>query len=306
MTATPQSSRTGTTSRVIVDDGLPKKKPHFVHYAMLIPAIILFSIFITLPAIQGVVYSFTNYAGYGDSRWIGFANYQALFGDPAILEAYSFTFIFAIATTLFVNVLSLALAVLLNSKIKWSTLFKAIYFIPMVLSALVVAFCFQYIFSQALPRLVSFGPLHEGILSNPGYAWLGVVFVAVWTAFPGSVIMFLAGLSSIGPDVYEAGEIDGASPWDQFRQLTLPLLAPFLVINTVLGLKGFLGAYDIIVGLTNGGPGTATRSVAMTIVNTLNTSDYAYGAANSVVFAVVTILLSIAQLGLIRFMGKKS
>ena len=306
MTTVVQKSAGAAQAASAIDPGLPRRKPSTVHYLMLLPSVVLFSIFITYPALQGVVYSFTNFAGYGDWKWIGLANYQALFSDPNIYQSYAFTFLFAVTATILTNGIALALAVVLTSKIKWPGVFKAIYFVPMVLSGLVISYVFQYLFSQGLPQLIAFGPLHDGILADPNYAWMGVVFVAVWQALPGSIIIFMAGLSSVGPDIYEAGELDGAGAWKQFRFLTLPLLAPFVIINTVLGLKGFLGIYDIVVGLTNGGPGLATTSISMSIVNTLGSSDYAYGSASSVVFAIVTILLSVAQLGVIRLMGSRS
>lgn len=286
-----------------MDDQLPRKRPTLTHYLMVLPAVILFSIFITLPAIQGVVFSFTNFAGYGEWRWIGWANYRAMVQDPVTWDSYRFTISFALGTAIMTNVIALFLAVLLNSKIRWSNAFKGIYFVPMVLSGLVVAYCFQYIFSQAIPQIIPFGPLGRGMLADPFWAGVAVVLVSTWQSLPGSIIIYLAGLSSVGTDIYEAGTIDGATAGEQFRYLTLPLLAPFVIINTVIGLKNALNVYDVIIGLTNGGPGTATRSIAMSIVKTLEASDYSYGSANAVVFAVFTILLSIAQLALIRRIG---
>ena len=285
------------------DDQLPRKRPTLTHYLMVLPAVALFSIFITLPAIQGVVFSFTNFAGYGEWRWIGWANYRAMVQDPVTWDSYRFTISFALGTAILTNVIALFLAVMLNSKIRWSNAFKGIYFVPMVLSGLVVAYCFQYIFSQAIPQIIPFGPLGRGMLSDPFWAGVAVVLVSTWQSLPGSIIIYLAGLSSVGTDIYEAGTIDGATAGEQFRYLTLPLLAPFVIINTVLGLKNALNVYDVIIGLTNGGPGTATRSIAMSIVKTLEFSDYSYGSANAVVFALFTILLSIAQLALIRRIG---
>lgn len=285
------------------DDQLPRKRPTLTHYLMVLPAVILFSIFITLPAIQGVVFSFTNFAGYGEWRWIGWANYRAMVQDPVTWDSYRFTISFALGTAILTNVIALFLAVMLNSKIRWSNAFKGIYFVPMVLSGLVVAYCFQYIFSQAIPQIIPFGPLGRGMLADPFWAGVAVVLVSTWQSLPGSIIIYLAGLSSVGTDIYEAGTIDGATAGEQFRYLTLPLLAPFVIINTVLGLKNALNVYDVIIGLTAGGPGTATRSIAMSIVKTLETSDYSYGSANAVVFAIFTILLSIAQLALIRRIG---
>ena len=292
-----------STEHPTIDPDLPRKRPTLTHYLMLLPAVLMFTIFITLPAIQGIVFSFTNYAGYGEWRWIGLANYRALFQDPVNGDAYSFTIVFAAATAVLTNIIALFLAVLLSSRIRFGNFFKGVYFIPMVLSGLVVAYCFQYIFSQSLPAMISWGPIGRGILSDPFWAGVAVVLVSTWQSLPGSIIIYLAGLSSVGEDIYEAGTIDGATSTEKFRYLTLPLLAPFVIINTILGLKNALNVYDVIVGLTNGGPGTATRSIAMSIVNTLSSSDFAYGAANAVVFGLFTIILSILQLAIIRKLG---
>ncbi|HEY0641197.1 MAG TPA: sugar ABC transporter permease [Pseudonocardiaceae bacterium] len=288
------------------DPGLPRKRPSRTHYLMVAPAMLGFFVFIIIPTIQGVFYSFTNYAGYGDWHFIGLANYQAMFQDPNIATAYRFTFLYATVSTVLLNVIALFLAVLLNSKTRWPNLWKGIYFIPMVLSGLVVAYCFQYLLNQSLPKIASWGVMGDGILANENWAWTGLVFVTIWATIPGTVIIYLAGLSSIGSEVYEAGELDGATPVKQFRHLTLPLLVPFVVINTVLGLKNLLNAYDIIKGLTDGGPAGSTTSIAMSIVNTVTNSDVAYGTANAMMFFVVTIVLSSLQLGVVKLMGRKS
>lgn len=289
-----------------IDKGLPRKKPKLTHYLMVFPVLALFCLFIVYPAVQGGVLSFTNNVGYGDWHFIGWANYEAMFQDPTIGQSYGFTFLYAAVCTLLMNVVALWLAVLLNSKTRWPNLWKGIYFIPMVLSGLVVAYCFQYLLNISLPHIITWGPIGEGILTNSSWAWVGLVLVTIWAGFPGTVIIYLAGLSSIGSEVYEAGSLDGAGSGKQFRYLTLPLLASFVVINTVLGLKGFLGAYDIIVGLTGGGPAGATTSIAMAIAGTVNSSDVAYGSANAMLFFVVTIALSLAQLGVAKLMGRKS
>jgi raffinose/stachyose/melibiose transport system permease protein len=122
-------------------------------------------------------------------------------------------------------------------------------------------------------------------------------------AIPGALIIFLAGLVSIPTEVYEAASIDGASAWKQFQRMTFPLLFPFFVINTILTFKGFLSVYDISVGLTNGGPGTATTSVSMTIFTGFTSGDYAYQMANAVIFFFITLLFAIFQLGTIRRRG---
>jgi raffinose/stachyose/melibiose transport system permease protein len=139
--------------------------------------------------------------------------------------------------------------------------------------------------------------------ANQHTAWLGIVFVASWVAIPGAIIIFLAGLVSIPTEVYEAASIDGASAWQQFQRMTFPLLFPFFIINTILTFKAFLNVYDICVGLTGGGPGTATTSVAMTIFSGFFNGDYAYQMANAVIFFIITLFFALFQLSVIRRRG---
>jgi raffinose/stachyose/melibiose transport system permease protein len=276
------------------------------YYWMVVPVLALFAFFITLPALVGVFFSLTNYAGYGDWKFIGLSNYVNIFKDPAILQSYIFTFVFALTTTVVVNVVALAIALGLNAKIKWRTGIRTVFFIPMVLSALVVSFVFNYLFSNTLPVLADrFGvtPLATSILANENLAWLAIVLVTVWQAAPGATIIYLAGLQSVPSEVYEAADLDGAGSFRQFVSLTLPLILGYLVINVILGFKGFLGTYEIIVGLTGGGPGMATQSVAMRIFSGFTGGDYSYQMANAVIYFLITLLISVIQLRLIQRRG---
>ena len=290
---------------------LPKLKHLFFPVAptylfMIIPAIVLFTFFIIYPAVQGMFWSFTNYVGYGGWKFIGLANYQAAFADPIIRDSYGFTLLFAVVATLLTNAVAMSLALALNAKIRWRAGFRTIFFIPLVLSGLVVSYIFTFILSNSVPIIagaIHFAPLESSILANQHTAWLGIVFVASWVAIPGAIIIYLAGLVSIPSEVYEAASIDGAGAWKQFQKMTFPLLFPFFIINTILTFKAFLNVYDITVGLTNGGPGTATTSVAMTIFTGFFSGDYAYQMANAVIFFIITLFFALFQLSVIRRRG---
>ncbi|GAB2688533.1 carbohydrate ABC transporter permease [Thalassiella azotivora] len=277
-----------------------------VYYLFLLPAMLLFTLFITAPAIAGAFFSLTNFVGFGEWEFVGLSNYRVMFTDPRILSAYTFTIGFAVATVLLVNVVALFIAIGLNSRIKAKTALRGVFFLPMVVSGIVIAYVFNYLFSTSLPTLASglgLESLQTSILANEDLAWLAIVLVTAWQAVPSALIIYLAGLLSIPEEVYEASSLDGASAWRQLTSITLPLLFGYVVINTVLGVKNFLNAYDIIVGLTNGGPGTATMSVAMTIFTGFSSGDYAYQMANAVLFFVVTVVVSVLQLQIIRRRG---
>jgi raffinose/stachyose/melibiose transport system permease protein len=283
-----------------------RNKIEGIYYAMLMPVVLLFTFFITLPALVGVFFSITDYVGYGSWKFIGLTNYKAIFSDPRILDAYAFTLWFSVVTVIVVNAIALALALALNSKIKYKTALRGVFFIPMVISGIVIAYVFSFLFSTSLPAIASnlgLGKLETSILIQEKYAWIAIVIVTAWQAVPGAMIIYLAGLLAIPSEVYEAASIDGAKAWRQFRSITFPLVLGYVVINTILGFKGFLNAYDVIVGLTNGGPGTSTFSVAMTIFTGFTSGDYAYQMANAVIFFIITIIISLLQLQIIRRRG---
>jgi raffinose/stachyose/melibiose transport system permease protein len=276
------------------------------YWLMLVPVLAAFTLFITVPAIIGAFYSFTDYVGYGAWKFVGVANYESIFTDPNILHAYGFTLLFAIVTTVVVNVAAMALALGLSSRIKFKTGLRGIFFIPMVISGLVISYVFNYLFSTSLPQIaktLGINGLQTSILVNSHWAWIAIVIVSAWQACPGAMIIYLAGLLAIPPEVHEAASIDGAGVWRSFRSVTFPLVAGYLVINTILSFKAFLNAYEIIVGLTNGGPGTSTISVAMSIFTGFTNGDYAYQMANAVLFFIVTVTLSLLQLQIIRRRG---
>lgn len=282
---------------------LPRRRVEPIYFLFLIPSLVLFTLAITVPAVIGIFFSFTDSIGIGEWNFNGLTNYIAAFGDPAILQSYLFTFGFSIATVIVVNVTAFLLAVGLTSRIRFKTALRTVFVIPMVISGIIIAYVFNFLFSNSLPAFGSaagIGWLETSILANPDLAWIAIVLVTAWQAIPGALLIYIAGLLSVPGDVYEAADIDGASKPQQLLRVTLPLVAGYVVINTILGFKGFLNAYDIIVGLTNGGPGTATRSVAMTIIAGFNGGDYAYQMANATIFFVVAILVSLLQLWLTR------
>ena len=272
-------------------------------YLMLVPALVLFTLAITVPAIMGITLSFTDSVGFGEFRFVGFTNYIAMVSDPAILSAYGFTMGFALVTVLVVNVVAFLLAVLLTSKIRAKVALRAVFVLPMVISQIIIAYVFGFLFANSLPRLgeaIGVEALSQSLLANPDLAWLTIVFVTAWQAIPSALLIYIAGILSIPGEVYEAAAMDGASAGRRLVSITLPLVAGYVVINLIIGFKNFLNAYDVIVGLTNGGPGTATRSVAMTIFSGFTGGDYAYQMANATIFFLIAVVLAVTQLRITR------
>jgi raffinose/stachyose/melibiose transport system permease protein len=277
--------------------GAGTKRAPATYYWMVWPAVIAFAAFHTLPVLVGIFFSFTNYAGYGAWNFVGLSNYFNLFQDDRILQAYGFSFLFAIVATILTNAFSLAIALGLNAKIKGRNFWRGVYFVPYILAILVIGYVFQFFFSNSLPKILSGIPLFaDNILANEQWAWTAIVALAVWQACAFAIIIYLSGLQTIPAEMYEAASLDGASAWQQFRSITFPLIGAFFTINVVISLKNFLQVFDPIVALTNGGPGTATESVTLLIFKGGFTGgEFAYQAANAVVFFIVITIVSLFQ-----------
>ena len=265
-----------------------------------IPILALFVCFNTIPLIRGVIYSFTNFKGFGKYNWVGFQNYIDLFTDGRVGKSYWFTFKLAVVSTVVTNVISLILALGLNSKIRAKSFFRWAYFLPNILGALVVGYIFNYFFTYILPavaQMIGVKGLSTSILSNPSAAWIGIMVVCAWQAIAMNTIIYISGLQTVPEDVYEAGGLDGATGWKQFRHLTFPLIIPFFSINMVLCVKNFLMVFDQIMALTKGGPAQSTESISYLIYNNgMSGGQFGFQSANAVVFFIVIVIVSVAQM----------
>lgn len=260
--------------------------------AILIPVLILFCAFNTIPLLTGFFYSFTDSKGYGAFEIVGLQNYIDLFQDARVGNSYLFTFKIAVVSTILVNVISLVLAIGLSSKIKFKSALRGIYFVPRILGGLVVGYVFSYFFTYIVPALTG----TTSMLASTEWAWLAIVVVLVWQACAQTTIIYITGLSSVPEDVYEAGALDGATGWDKFRYLTFPLIMPSITTNMVLVMKDMLMTFDQIVAMTSGGPAQSTESISYLIYqNGLNNSQFGFQCANAVIFFIVIAVISIAQ-----------
>ena len=264
-----------------------------------VPVLALFFCFNTLPLIKGLMYSFTNFRGFGSYEWVGMRNYADLFTDARVGKSYLFTFKFALLATVVTNVIALLIALGLNGKIRAKSALRGVYFIPRILGGLVVGYIFGYIFTYILPAITG----GSSMLSNTGTAWIAIVIVAAWQSIAQTTLIYISGLQTVPEDVYEAGAIDGATGWKSFKNLTFPLIIPFFSINMVLSMKDFLMVFDQIMALTKGGPAQSTESISFLIYNNgMGGGQFGFQSANAVIFFIVIVTISVLQLNIT---GKK-
>ncbi|MCI7730241.1 carbohydrate ABC transporter permease [Enorma burkinafasonensis] len=262
-------------------------------YAILIPVLVLFVAFNTYPLVTGFFYSFTDSKGYGAFNMVGLLNYADLFTDTRVLNSYLFTFKVAVVATILTNVISLMLAIALSSKIKFKSALRGLFFVPQILGALVVGYVFQFLFTWLIP---AFFNTDYTILGDPNWAWIAIVVVLVWQSCAQTTIIYITGLSSVPEDVYEAGSLDGATGWNKFRYITLPLIMPSVTTNMVLVMKNMLMVFDQIVAMTSGGPSQSTESISYLIYNNgLSGGQFGFQCANAVIFFILIAAISILQ-----------
>lgn len=275
-------------------------------WAITIPVVILFFTFNTLPMLKGFMYSFTNYRGYGGYDYVGFRNYKDLFTDLRVGKSYLFTFKYALVGTVLVNVLSLIMALGLNSQIRFKSALRGIYFVPNILGGLVIGYIFSFFFTYIVPAVgnaLNISWIQNSILASEKYAWIGVLIVGVWQAVATNTIIYISGLQTVPEDVYEASNLDGATKWQEFWKVTLPLVVPFLTINLVLSTKNLLMVFDQIMSLTKGGPAQSTESISYLIYrNGMDGGQFGFQSANAVIFFLVIVGITVAQL---TIMNKK-
>lgn len=271
---------------------------------MVFPGVVLLFCFMTVPALMGMFYSLTDYRGYGGWKFIGLSNYQNLVKDSSILHSYIFTLGFAFLAAILTNMISLLLAAALTQNIRLKGFLRGVFFLPAVLATIVIGYVFNFIFSQAITSIgkgLHNDFLSRSLLGNPQCAWVAIVIVAVWQACAVTTVIYMTGIESISSDIYEAAKVDGANRRQVFWRITLPLVMPFVAVNMVLQLKNQLQVFDLVVALTNGGPGTATQSISFLIYrNGFQGGQFAYQSANAVMYFVLILFISLVQMRLFR------
>lgn len=275
---------------------------------MSIPGAALYTFFFTVPVCLGVYYSFTDWNSIARSNnFVGLQNYINALTDKRFLKAFLFNFRYTIFYVAGILILATIIAMLLNQRVKGSTTFRALYFLPALFSSVTVSMIFNQIFFRVIPAFgdaMGIAALHKSILSSKDTAIFGILFVALWGALPMQSILILAGLQTIPQELLEAARIDGANRWKVFRYITIPHLIPTLSVVLVLAVKGGLMVFDQIKILTDGGPNNATRSLSVLIYNdAFKNNRFASAMAEAIIVGIVVAVISYIQL---QISNKKS
>ena len=272
-----------------------------------VPLIFIFTIVVLIPFLVGIYYSFFEWDGIGANPkvFVGLDNFVELWGDNQFLRSMWLTTLFTVLSVITINVIGLAFALLVTSRIQTANAARTLLFMPYLIGGLILGYIWQFVFVDVfsfLGEVTGLDQVFFNWLVDPQFALYGLVFVFTWQMAGYIMIIYIAGIQAIPNDVVEAAKIDGASTWQRFTRITFPLLMPALTISLFLTLSSAFKIYDVNLSLTGGGPANATELFAMNIYQEIfGSSNYGFGQAKAIVFFLIVAAITLTQV----YMTKK-
>ena len=269
----------------------------------ILPGFVIYFIFFVYPTISGFYYSFTDWNMISqDINFIGLEQFIEVFKNPDLNTAMTNTIVYSITITVVKNVIALILAVALNNKLRTKNALRAVYFSPAILNVVAMGLIFKGILSTSngfvnnIFRASGLDFLALGWLTDPRLAIHTCSMMEIWRATGISMAIYLAGMQTISQDYYEAATIDGASGWQKFKNITMPLLMPAVTINVLLCLIYGFRMFEVIYFLTQGGPGSSSEVVMTLAYKYMGMGIYGYSAAINTLLVVFIIVVTIPML----------
>jgi raffinose/stachyose/melibiose transport system permease protein len=286
------------------------RQERLIAYSFVAPALFIFICITAIPTLAGIYYSFTDWSGLASAiRLVGLDNYRRLAEDSVFLLAIKNTLIITIIVVFFQNACGLLLAILLNKeRVIGRNFLRSVFFIPSLFCIIVTGYTWLYILNV---RVGILGLILKGlgitsvvgfdVFLKPIPALLAVSFVTVWQFSGYTMMIYLAGLQTIPASLYEAGELDGAGPWQKFKNITFPLIMPSITVNITLCMVGCLKIFEQVYVMTKGGPGNMTETIGTFIYNSaFSSNQMAYGCAISTVLFFGIMLMTVFQVKFFR------
>ncbi|MCI9360878.1 MAG: sugar ABC transporter permease [Hungatella sp.] len=284
-----------------------KRKTAVAEFMLVLPALALYGVFVVYPLFGGIFYSLTDWDGVRKTfNFIGAKNYIDIMHDSYVLEPLKNTFIYAFFNTIILNCLGLLMAIGAESVRRGRNVFRALLYIPSVLSAILVGFVFNFIFDKSLGALgkqLGIEVMANNLLGSKSFALAMGILVTSWKSAGWYMVVYIAGLHNIDQSLYDAASVDGVTGWKRFCYVTFPLLAPSFTINMVLAVERSFKQYDLLYALTGGGPGRASELISMTIYNECFTNKRAgYGTALGIILFLIIVVITLFQM---KVLGKR-
>lgn len=249
---------------------MANKRKRRILFLFIVPALVFYLIFWISPVLMSFFYGLTNWSGLGDYDFVGLDNFKFLIKEGTLFNSMRNTIIYAVIVVVWGNLQALALALLLNMKLKARGAFRTIFYIPALFSTIVVAFIWSYVYAPYYGMLYEvLGKVGIGenlnLLGSTSTALIAVAFVETWKTSGTMTIIYLAGLQNIPEEVMESARIDGCSAWQSTIRVKIPMLANTITINVMLGLINGFKSFDYVFALTGGGPGTSSSTLMYSI-----------------------------------------
>lgn len=278
-----------------------KDKYYYTFLSLPVIAAIIFVIVVIVPFIIGIGYSFFSWDGIPANPKVpvGFQNYIRIFSDERFFQSGLNTLVFTIFSVIVTNLLGLILAVAVTAPFATRNAARAMFFAPYLIGGLLLGFIWKFIFSGPLPSVgeaTGLTSVFFNWLLQPKSAMLALVVVNAWKMSGYIMIIFIAGLQAIPQDQLEAASVDGATGFQRFRYITIPLLMPSITITTFMTLSNSFKIYDVNLSLTGGGPFNSTEMFAINIYNEIfAVGNYGYGQAKAIIFFILVAIITLVQ-----------
>lgn len=271
-------------------------------YALFVaPILIPFLLTVIVPFFQGIGFSFVQWNGMSKTPkvFVGLQNFVEVFRDGRFMTSMGRTALFTIITVVLVNVMAIAFSVWVTSEIKFRNPGRAMLFMPYLIGGLILGYVWKYVLGQGMTLLAANTgneTLFFNWLSNPKYAFLAMIVVTTWQMAGYMMVIYISGLEAISTDVLEAGRVDGATGWQEFLHIKLPLLMPSITICLFLTLSNCFKIYDVNVSLTGGGPANSTEMISLNIYNEIfSQSNFGLGQAKAIIFFFIVAIITFIQ-----------
>lgn len=271
------------------------------------PLLFVFTTVVVIPFLIGVGYSFFSWDGLplNPKVFVGLRNYTRLFSDTRFLISAKHTVTFTVFAVLLINILGLAFALLVTTKLKVKNAARAMLFMPYLIGGLILGYIWKFILGDGLSyigeALGSKSALLSNWLLNPRMAMVALVVVSTWQMAGYIMIIYITGIMAIPDDVIEAASVDGAGFWQTLLKIKFPLLMPSFTICLFMTLSNCFKIFDVNLSLTGGGPSNATEMFAMNIYNEIfSQSNFGYGQAKAIIFLLVVAVITLFQVSITK------
>ena len=271
-----------------------------------LPALLIYGVFFVLPLLSGIGMSFTDWDGMGQANFVGLRNFINFFHDARAMHDIKTTVVFAAGSAVLLNVVGLIYALLMNTDFRGKSIARVIIYLPAIISPLIMGYIWYFLL-QPGRGFLHYAFLQLGLPDLIGN-WMGsyssalrtLILVNVWQFSGMTMIIYLAGLQSIPSELSEAAKIDGANSWQRFWRVTIPMLMPAIRINVVTNIIGSLSVFDVIMSLTEGGPGYATESLSIYIMRMCYGSRTGYSTAVAMILFLIILVPVLISMRLTR------